>query len=40
MDGLEVIKKIRSFSLVPIIIVSARTDNADKITALDAGTDD
>ena len=40
MDGLEVIKKIRSFSLVPIIIVSARTDNADKITALDAGADD
>ena len=27
MDGLEVIRKIRSFSLVPIIIVSARTDN-------------
>ena len=40
MDGLEVIRKIRSFSLVPIIIVSARTDNADKITALDAGADD
>ncbi|MBS4759555.1 MAG: response regulator transcription factor [Clostridium sp.] len=40
MDGIEVIKKIRSFSLVPIIIVSARTDNQDKITALDAGADD
>lgn len=40
IDGIEVIKKIRSFSLVPIIIVSARIDNQDKITALDLGADD
>lgn len=40
IDGIEVIKKIRTFSLVPIIIVSARTDNQDKIAALDAGADD
>ena len=40
IDGLEVIKKIRSFSLVPIIVVSARIDNQDKITALDLGADD
>lgn len=39
-DGVEVIEKIRTFSAVPIIIVSARTDNEDKITALDAGADD
>lgn len=40
LDGIEVIKKIRSFSLVPIIIVSARTENDDKIAALDEGADD
>lgn len=39
-DGCEVIEKIRTFSSVPIIIVSARIDNEDKITALDAGADD
>ena len=40
MDGIEVIKKVRSFSCVPIIVVSARIDNDDKIEALDAGADD
>ncbi len=40
MDGMEVIKKIRSFSLVPIIVVSARTEYEDKIQALDEGADD
>lgn len=40
IDGIEVIKKIRSFSLVPIIVVSARIDNQDKIMALDLGADD
>lgn len=40
IDGLEVIKKIRSFSCVPIIVVSARIDNEDKISALDEGADD
>lgn len=40
MDGIEVIKKIRSFSIVPIIVVSARIENEDKIMALDAGADD
>lgn len=39
-DGIEVIKKIRTFSSVPIIVVSARTDNEDKINALDEGADD
>lgn len=40
MDGIEVIKKVRSFSCVPIIVVSARIDNDDKISALDEGADD
>ncbi len=40
IDGVEVIAKIRSWSPVPIIVISARTEDADKIGALDAGADD
>ncbi len=40
MDGVEVIKKVRSWSMVPIIVISARSDDRDKIQALDAGADD
>lgn len=40
MDGIEVIKKIRSWSVVPIIVISARSEDHDKIRALDAGADD
>lgn len=40
MDGVEVIKKIRSWSVTPIIVISARSDDKDKIQALDAGADD
>ena len=40
MDGVEIILKIRSWSNVPIIVISARSEDADKITALDAGADD
>lgn len=40
MDGIEVIKKIRSWSVAPIIVISARNDDRDKIKALDAGADD
>lgn len=40
MDGVEVIKKIRNWSEMPIIIVSARSDDRDKVEALDAGADD
>lgn len=40
MDGVEVIKKVRSWSVVPIIVISARSDDRDKIQALDAGADD
>lgn len=40
MDGVEVIQKIRTWSVVPIIVISARSDDKDKIQALDAGADD
>ena len=40
MDGIEVIKKIRTWSNVPIIIISARSEDTDKVEALDAGADD
>lgn len=40
MDGIEVIRKVRSWSSVPIIIISARSEDNDKIDALDAGADD
>ncbi|WP_029505414.1 response regulator [Lachnoclostridium phytofermentans] len=40
MDGTEVIKKIRSWSKIPIIVISARSEDVDKIEALDAGADD
>ena len=40
MDGIEVIKKIRSWSNIPIIVISARSEETDKIDALDAGADD
>ena len=40
IDGIDVIKKIRSWSTVPITVISARSDDKDKIDALDAGADD
>lgn len=40
MDGVDIIKKIRSWSVIPIIVISARGDDKDKIQALDAGADD
>lgn len=40
MDGVEVVRSVRSWSQMPIIVVSARTEDADKIRALDAGADD
>ena len=40
LDGVEVIRKVRSWSNLPIIVISARGDDADKIEALDAGADD
>ena len=40
MDGVEVVKVIRTWSSVPVIILSARSQESDKISALDAGADD
>ncbi|MDY3619403.1 response regulator transcription factor [Agathobaculum sp.] len=40
MDGVDVIRKIRSWSGMPIIVISARSEDTDKIEALDAGADD
>ncbi|QNL44460.1 response regulator transcription factor [Oscillibacter hominis] len=40
MDGVEVIRKIRAWSNMPIIVVSARSEDTDKVAALDAGADD
>jgi two-component system KDP operon response regulator KdpE len=40
MDGMKIINSVREWSLVPIIVVSARTHERDKVAALDAGADD
>lgn len=40
MDGLEVLARIREWSRVPVIVLSVRADESDKITALDRGADD
>ncbi len=40
LDGIEVIRKVRTWSAMPIIVISARSDDTDKIEALDAGADD
>ena len=40
MDGVEIIRKVRSWSNVPIIVISARSEDSDKIEALDSGADD
>lgn len=40
IDGVDVIKRIRTWSELPIIVISARTEDKEKIEALDAGADD
>jgi two-component system KDP operon response regulator KdpE len=40
MDGLEVIRRMREWTAVPVIVLSARGGERDKVTALDAGADD
>ena len=40
MDGIEIIKRIRTWSQMPIIVISARSEDGDKVAALDAGADD
>lgn len=39
-DGVDVVRDIRAWSTMPILILSARTDEGDKVAALDAGADD
>lgn len=40
VDGLEVIRRLREWTAVPVIVLSARGQERDKVTALDAGADD
>ena len=40
IDGVDVIRKIRTWSTVPITVISARSEDKDKIDALDVGADD
>ena len=40
LDGMEIIRRIREWSKVPIIVLSVRGRDSDKVTALDAGADD
>ena len=40
IDGMEVIKQVRSYSAIPIIVISARTQEKEKVMALDLGADD
>ncbi len=40
MDGTEVVAGLRGWTSVPILVLSGRTDSADKVDALDAGADD
>ena len=40
MDGMDIIRKTREWSSLPIIVISARTQEREKVQALDAGADD
>ena len=40
MDGVDIIRKVRGWSTMPIIVISARSEDSDKVEALDAGADD
>lgn len=40
ISGVDVIRSVRSWSTLPILVVSGRTDSGDKVEALDAGADD
>ena len=40
IDGIDVIRGLRGWTTVPIVVLSGRTDSADKVDALDAGADD
>lgn len=40
MDGLEILRQLRSWSSLPVVVVSARSHERDKVDALDLGADD
>ena len=40
MDGMKILKEVRAWSNMPIIVISARSEDSDKIEALDSGADD
>jgi two-component system, OmpR family, KDP operon response regulator KdpE len=40
LDGVEVIRKLRTWTPVPVVVLSGRADSTDKVDALDAGADD
>ncbi|HTL22391.1 MAG TPA: response regulator [Mycobacteriales bacterium] len=40
MDGVEVLQGLRGWTAVPVLVLSARSDQAEKVAALDAGADD
>ncbi len=40
MEGVDIIRKVRGWTSMPIIVISARSEDADKVEALDAGADD
>ena len=40
VDGVDVLKDLRSWALMPVVVVSARTDEKEKVLLLDAGADD
>lgn len=40
MDGMDILKQVRDFSTVPVIVISARIQESEKVAALDAGADD
>ena len=40
MDGLDILRSLRSWSSLPVVVVSARSHERDKVAALDLGADD
>ena len=40
MDGLDILRQLREWSSLPVVVVSARSHERDKVTALDLGADD
>ncbi len=40
MEGMDIIRRVRGWTAMPIIVISARSEDADKVEALDAGADD